>query len=65
MSSVQPHSQVAGSPKIATIPTHPNQVEHNVLTVAKYYTRISMARLAELLDLSADKVGDGGSTATG
>ncbi|KIZ02997.1 26S proteasome non-ATPase regulatory subunit 12 [Monoraphidium neglectum] len=33
-------------------------VEHNVLTVAKYYTRISMARLAELLDLSADKAED-------
>lgn len=32
-------------------------VEHNVLTVAKYYTRISMARLAELLDLPQDKVG--------
>ncbi|GBF93932.1 26S proteasome non-ATPase regulatory subunit 12-like [Raphidocelis subcapitata] len=30
-------------------------VEHNVLTVAKYYTRISMARLAELLDLTQDK----------
>lgn len=33
-------------------------VEHNVLTVAKYYTRISMARLAELLDLSPDKAED-------
>lgn len=31
-------------------------VEHNVLTVAKYYTRISMARLAELLALPVDKV---------
>jgi len=34
-------------------------VEHNVLTVAKYYTRISMDRLAELLALPADQVGWG------
>lgn len=31
-------------------------IEHNVLVVTKYYTRISTARLAELLDLSPDKV---------
>jgi hypothetical protein len=30
--------------------------EHNVLVVAKYYSRISTARLAELLDLTLDKV---------
>lgn len=33
-------------------------VEHNVLTVAKYYTRISTARLSELLDLPLDKAED-------
>jgi len=27
-------------------------IEHNVLVVTKYYTRITTARLAELLDLS-------------
>jgi hypothetical protein len=27
-------------------------IEHNVLVVSKYYTRISTARLAELLDLT-------------
>jgi 26S proteasome regulatory subunit N5 len=31
-------------------------VEHNVLVVARYYTRISTTRLAELLDLTPDKV---------
>lgn len=30
--------------------------EHNLLTVAKYYTRITTARLAELLDLTPDQV---------
>lgn len=30
---------------------HKRVVEHNIRTVAKYYTRISMARLAQLLDL--------------
>ncbi|KAF8068421.1 RPN5A [Scenedesmus sp. PABB004] len=30
-------------------------VEHNVLTVAKYYTRITTRRLAELLDLTPDQ----------
>ncbi|WIA10564.1 hypothetical protein OEZ85_010751 [Tetradesmus obliquus] len=29
--------------------------EHNLLTVAKYYTRITTARLAELLDLTPDQ----------
>ena len=27
-------------------------IEHNVLVIAKYYSRITLARLAELLDLS-------------
>eukprot|EP00878_Enallax_costatus_P020026 GHUV01021155.1.p1 GENE.GHUV01021155.1~~GHUV01021155.1.p1 ORF type:complete len:443 (+),score=148.88 GHUV01021155.1:324-1652(+) len=31
--------------------------EHNVLVVTKYYTRITTARLAELLDLTPDQVG--------
>lgn len=31
-------------------------IEHNVLVVAKYYTRITTARLAELLDLTPDQV---------
>ena len=31
-------------------------IEHNILVVAKYYTRISTARLAELLDLSPTEV---------
>jgi 26S proteasome regulatory subunit N5 len=31
--------------------------EHNLLTVARYYTRITTARLAELLDLTPDLVG--------
>jgi 26S proteasome regulatory subunit N5 len=30
-------------------------VEHNVLVVARYYTRISLPRLAQLLDLPADE----------
>ncbi len=30
--------------------------EHNVMVVAKYYSRITTARLAELLDLSPDEV---------
>jgi 26S proteasome regulatory subunit N5 len=30
--------------------------EHNLLTVARYYTRITTARLAELLDLTPDQV---------
>jgi hypothetical protein len=33
--------------------------EHNLLTVARYYTRITTARLAELLDLTPDQVGLG------
>jgi hypothetical protein len=32
-------------------------VEHNVLVLTKYYTRITTQRLAELLDLPQDKVG--------
>ena len=32
-------------------------VEHNVLVVAKYYTRVHTSRLAELLDLTPDEVG--------
>lgn len=32
-------------------------IEHNVLVIARYYTRISTARLAELLDLTPDQVG--------
>jgi 26S proteasome regulatory subunit N5 len=31
-------------------------VEHNVLVVSKYYTRITTARLAELLDLKPEEV---------
>lgn len=31
-------------------------IEHNVLVVTKYYTRITTARLAELLDLTPDQV---------
>lgn len=31
-------------------------IEHNVLVVSKYYTRISTARLAELLDLTPEEV---------
>jgi 26S proteasome regulatory subunit N5 len=31
-------------------------VEHNVLVVTKYYTRISTTRLAELLDLKPEEV---------
>jgi 26S proteasome regulatory subunit N5 len=31
--------------------------EHNLLTVARYYTRITTTRLAELLDLTPDLVG--------
>mmetsp|Transcript_35851 Transcript_35851/g.101471 ORF Transcript_35851/g.101471 Transcript_35851/m.101471 type:complete len:489 (-) Transcript_35851:103-1569(-) len=31
-------------------------VEHNMLVIAKYYSRVRMARLAELLDLSPDEV---------
>lgn len=27
-------------------------IEHNVLVIAKYYSRITLARLAQLLDLS-------------
>lgn len=30
-------------------------IEHNVIVVSTYYSRISTARLAELLDLSADE----------
>lgn len=30
--------------------------EHNLLTVARYYTRITTTRLAELLDLTPDLV---------
>lgn len=30
--------------------------EHNVLVVAKYYSRLTLARLAELLDLPAEEV---------
>eukprot|EP00873_Tetraselmis_striata_P044662 jgi/Tetstr1/464926/TSEL_009660.t1 len=30
-------------------------VEHNILVIAKYYSRVQMPRLAELLDLSADE----------
>jgi 26S proteasome regulatory subunit N5 len=33
-------------------------VEHNALTVAKYYTRVTTARLAELLDLTPDAAED-------
>lgn len=36
-------------------------IEHNVLVVSKYYTRITTARLAELLDLNPEEVRtDGG-----
>lgn len=31
-------------------------IEHNVLVVTKYYTRITTARLAELLDLKPEEV---------
>lgn len=31
-------------------------IEHNVLVVTKYYTKITTTRLAELLDLTPDKV---------
>jgi 26S proteasome regulatory subunit N5 len=31
-------------------------VEHNILVIAKYYSRVQMARLAELLDLSPEEV---------
>lgn len=34
---------------------HNRVVEHNIRTVAKYYTRITLARLSQLLDLDADK----------
>lgn len=41
-------------------------IEHNVLVVSKYYTRISTARLAELLDLTplevSEQGGGGGGT---
>lgn len=31
-------------------------VEHNILVIAKYYSRVQMSRLAELLDLSPAEV---------
>ena len=31
-------------------------IEHNVLVIAKYYSRITLARLAQLLDLPAAEV---------
>ena len=31
-------------------------VEHNVLVIAKYYARVTTARLAELLDLTPEEV---------
>jgi len=31
-------------------------IEHNVLVVSKYYTRITTTRLAELLDLKPEEV---------
>ena len=31
-------------------------IEHNILVIAKYYSRISVARLAQLLDLPAAEV---------
>jgi hypothetical protein len=34
-------------------------VEHNVLVLSKYYTRITTKRLAQLLDLTPEKVGLG------
>lgn len=37
---------------------HKRVVEHNIRTVAKYYTRISMARLAQLLDLGQQETED-------
>lgn len=37
---------------------HKRVVEHNIRVVAAYYTRISMSRLASLLDLPADKAED-------
>jgi hypothetical protein len=42
-------------------------IEHNVLVVSKYYTCISLARLAELLDLTPLEVRGrgGGGTAVG
>lgn len=37
---------------------HKRVVEHNIRVVAEYYTRISMPRLAALLDLPADQAED-------
>jgi hypothetical protein len=34
-------------------------VEHNVMVVARYYTRISFQRLSQLLDLSPEEVSGG------
>ncbi|PWZ01445.1 hypothetical protein BCV70DRAFT_236129 [Testicularia cyperi] len=34
---------------------HKRVVEHNIRVVSKYYTRISLSRLAQLLDLSPDQ----------
>lgn len=31
-------------------------IEHNILVIAKYYSRITVARLAQLLDLPAAEV---------
>lgn len=31
-------------------------IEHNIHVIAKYYSRITVARLAQLLDLPADEV---------
>lgn len=33
-------------------------IEHNIMVVSKYYTRITITRLAELLNLPKDEVGD-------
>ena len=30
--------------------------EHNILVISKYYSRLQLSRLAQLLDLSADEV---------
>ena len=32
-------------------------IEHNILIVSKYYSRLQLTRLSQLLDLSAEEVG--------
>ena len=47
--------EVAGEKKGLWTDVHNRVVEHNIRVVAGYYTRISMPRLAALLDLPADQ----------